>query len=251
VGVRDAQAPARPQLPRLETKLVPQLDQEPQHDLHRLLVSAQAEDLRPDVRVQADEVEPRVFQSGFDRFPRGARLDRETELGVELPGRDVIVRVRLDARRQPQHDRRPRSVGNHLAKQVELLVAVDDDRRARTVRSLEVLDALVVAEEMDAVAGKAGLQGEVELARRDHIQAKAFFGDDAKEPRRCKGLRRIEHLARPVHRGRVLGRPLADGCLVVHVERRAMAVSQLDEVAAAHLGVAGSVDPVRDREEQI
>src|SRR5207248_6743907 len=85
VRVRDAQAPARPQLPRLETQLVPQLDQQPQHDLHRLLVSAQPEDLRPDVRVQADEVEARVFQGGLDRFPRGARLDRETELGVELP----------------------------------------------------------------------------------------------------------------------------------------------------------------------
>ena len=45
-------------------------------------------------------------------------------------------------------------------------------------------------------------------------------------------------------------RPLPHGGLVIDIERRAVGVGQLDEVAAAHLHVAGGVDPVRDREEQ-
>ena len=72
VGVRDAQPAARAQLARLEAKPVAQVDQQAEHDLHCLLVRAEREDLRPDVRVEADQLESRMLQSGLDCFSRGA-----------------------------------------------------------------------------------------------------------------------------------------------------------------------------------
>ena len=71
VRVRDAQAATGTQLARLELQLVAKLDQEVEHDLHRLLVRAKGEDLRADVRVEADQVEARMAQRLLP--PPGAR----------------------------------------------------------------------------------------------------------------------------------------------------------------------------------
>src|SRR6266849_3094549 len=72
-------------------------------------------------------------------YARSARLDRETELRFELSRRDVIVRVRFYAQRQPEHHLRALAVGNDLSKKLELVVAVDHDGGAGAVRGLEVL----------------------------------------------------------------------------------------------------------------
>ena len=135
--------------------------------------------------------------------------------------------------------------------QVELMVAVDDDRGPGAICGLQVLDALVVAQEVDAVGWKVGLQREMQLARGDDVEAQPLVGDHAEETGRGKGFGRVKDLPRAVHRRHVFGRTLADGCLVVDVERGTVAAGELDEVAAAHVDVAGSIDPVRDREKQL
>src|SRR5260370_40376188 len=99
------------------------------------------------------------------RLECSAGLDGEPELGVQLPRWDVSERVRLRPRRDAQHDRRPLALGNDVAQKLELVSAVDDDRGAGAIRSLEVFAALVVAEKVDAVSFRSGLQREVELAR--------------------------------------------------------------------------------------
>src|SRR5712691_12692494 len=117
-----------------------------------------------------------------------ARLDRKAELGVELPGRDVVVSVGPDSGRKPEHDLRPPAFGHDLSQEVELVVAVYDYRRAGRLGGPEVIDALVVAQEMHAVTREPGLEREVQLAGRDYVQAEPFLGDHAQELRRCERL---------------------------------------------------------------
>ena len=85
----------------------------------------------------------------------------------------------------------------------------------------------------------------------DDVETEALFGDHAQKLRRRKGLGRVEDLAAAAHCGHVLRRPLTDRRLVVHVERRAVRSREIGQVATAHLHVAGRVDPVRNREEQL
>ena len=82
--VGDAEPAAGPQFLRLETQLVTQLDEQVEHDAHRFFVRAEGKDLRPDVRVQAHQLETRVAQRLVDRPAGRARLDGETELRIEL-----------------------------------------------------------------------------------------------------------------------------------------------------------------------
>ena len=160
------------------------------------------------------------------------------------------MRVRFDSRRQPQHDWNPLARRNDLAQKLELVLAVDDHRRAGVVCGFEVLSAFVVAEKVDEVLREARLQRDVQLARRHHIQPEPLLGDDAQELRRSEGLGRVKHLAGRAHGGHVFRGALPDRGLVIDVERRAVLPGQIDEIAAAHLHVAGGVHPVRDREQQ-
>jgi hypothetical protein len=56
------------------------------------------------VRVRADEIERRQIGGALRRLQRRSRLDGHAELGVFLAGLDVLVRVRLYARRDAEHD---------------------------------------------------------------------------------------------------------------------------------------------------
>src|SRR6202022_2725859 len=99
---------------------------------------------------------------------------------------------------------------------------------------LQVFDALVVPEKVDAILRKTRLERYVQFAGGDHIETETFFGYDAQELRRRKSLRRVQDLSRVTHRGDVFGRSLAHGRLVIDIERRAVLVCKLDQVAAAH-----------------
>src|SRR5439155_11002736 len=136
--VRDAEPAARAQLSRLEPKLVAELSQQAEHDVHRLLVGPEREDLRPDMRVQPDQVEARVPQRSLYRLAGRARLDGEPELGVELAGRGVVVGVRLDSRGKAEHDRDAATLGHDVAQKIELVLAVDDDGGAGRESRLQV-----------------------------------------------------------------------------------------------------------------
>src|SRR5579864_3537470 len=104
------------------------------------------------MRVQSCHFKSRVSQRALDRFPRGSRLDRETEFRVELTGRDVIVGVRLHSRRDAQHDLRTLAFLDHLSEELEVVVSVDHDGRAGAESGPQIFEALVVAEKMNAVA---------------------------------------------------------------------------------------------------
>jgi hypothetical protein len=89
--------------------------------------------------------------------PRGHRLERaldvlqvEPELGVDLPGGDVVVRRRLDAGRDAQH---------HLLgrlDQVDLVEGIEDDvADARLLRVLDLRARLVVAVEVELLGREA------------------------------------------------------------------------------------------------
>ena len=72
--------------------------EQPDEPLGRQPEAGGVEDLRADVGVQADELELRVAQHLRDGGLGGTGRQREAELLVLLPGRDVLVGVRLDAR---------------------------------------------------------------------------------------------------------------------------------------------------------
>src|SRR3979409_871049 len=84
-GVRNAKPAARAQLARLEAQLVAELKEQVEHDAHRVLVSAEPEDLRADVRVQTDQLEAGMLQRLLDRASGRAGLDGESEFRVKLP----------------------------------------------------------------------------------------------------------------------------------------------------------------------
>ena len=66
-GVCDTETAAGAKLARLELQLVAQLDEEVEHDLHRLLVRAKGKDLRSQVRMESDHLQPRMSQRFSDR----------------------------------------------------------------------------------------------------------------------------------------------------------------------------------------
>src|SRR5712664_4960216 len=97
--VGDTQPSARAQFLRLELQLVAKLDEKVEHDLHRILVRVEREDLRPDVGMESHKLQTRMPQCSLDSTACSTRLDREAKLRIQLSCRDVIVCVRLDARR--------------------------------------------------------------------------------------------------------------------------------------------------------
>ena len=127
-GVRDAEPPARSEDGRLVAEVAGQPGHQVEHDLHRRRVAAQVQDLRAQVRVQADQLHPVVRQRLLDGRSCGPGLDREAELGVELAGGDEVVGVGLDAGREPELRLHPPAGRRHPAEQFELVGAVDDDR---------------------------------------------------------------------------------------------------------------------------
>src|SRR5260370_31200997 len=86
VRVSDAEPASRAEHARFEFQLVAKPDQQVQHYLHRLLVGAEGEDLRPDVRVQPDDIEARMPPRFGDRIERGPNPLAEPELAPPLPG---------------------------------------------------------------------------------------------------------------------------------------------------------------------
>ena len=75
---------------------------------------------------------------------------------------------------------------------------------------------------MNPVTRVSRLERQIKLTRRDHIEAEAFLGDHAQEPRRCECLGRVKDMAGRSHRGYIFGGALADGCLVIYVQRGAV-----------------------------
>ena len=140
------------------------------------LVGLELEDLRPDVSVEADEVQIRRLLHPLDRAGREAVRQAEAELGVDLPGLHVIVGRGLDPRGDPDQDVL-RTVEHALAA-VDLIEGVDDQvADAAALGHPQFIVGLVVAVQVDPRRVEAGGQGHVELTSRCDVDREALLGE--------------------------------------------------------------------------
>jgi hypothetical protein len=141
---------------------------------HGLLVARDVPDLRTDVAVQADEFQRRLLDHAQDRLQGGAGREREAELLVLDAGRDLGVRVGVDAGRHPDHDLL--AVRRQRAQLRDLVERVDDDPGDPVLqRGFQVLGGLHVAVHDDPLRREARGLGQREFPRRGHVEGQAFL----------------------------------------------------------------------------
>ena len=127
-GVRDAEAAAEAELGQLDAVVRADLRVQADDAARGHLERRGVEDLRADVGVQPDELERRLGEHPLDRAGRLATGQGEPELLVLVGGRDVLVRVRLDADLDADHHRRAdAAIGGELGEPADLVEGVDDD----------------------------------------------------------------------------------------------------------------------------
>ena len=85
----------------------PERGEERTQHLSRPFEGGRVEDLAPDVRVHPHQLDGRHELERGDGLGRRSRGDREAELGVLLPGADVLVGVGLDPRGDADEDLGP------------------------------------------------------------------------------------------------------------------------------------------------
>ena len=201
--------------------------------------------------VQADEVHRRRSPRPVDGRGGVAVGQVEAELGVVLPGGDVLVGVGVDARRDPQQHvgHRTGAGGVEGVEAVELVEAVDDDvAHAGLDRRAQLVDALVVAVQRARVGGHAGRQRDVQLTAAGDVEEHALLvGEPGHRPAQ-EGLRRVDHPAgaEGVDRLAAAG---AHVRLVVDEQRRAVLGGQLVDAAPADHERAVGRDRRRVRQE--
>ena len=167
-------------------------------------------------------------------FERHAVVRGEAELRVERAGLDELVRVRLDAGRDPHEHRGLRGAcGRQELEPVELVERVGDNAAdAGVERGGQLGGRLVVAVEDDPFGRKAGMQRDVELAAGRDVEVEALLGRQAGHRDAQERLARVRHVAR-AEGADVLAAAASEIVLVVDEERRAELGRQLLE----HTGV--------------
>jgi hypothetical protein len=162
------------------------------------------------------------------------------------------VRGGLDARRHADQDglAAPRS-GEQLVGQLDLLKGVEHEvGDLRVERELELGPGLVVAVHEDPPWGDPTLQREVELAAGGDIDREALLGHHPVGGGDRERLGRVDHLEVAGAGGEGLNvcpRASPDVVLGIHVGGRAVALGELDQVAAPDLEVPALVDRGAER----
>ena len=184
-GVGDALAAAEVELGQHDAVLVADLGQQRDHAVSRQLEAVHVEDVAADVAVQPDQLERGQSEHRADRLSSSAARQREAELLVLLAGLDVLVGVRLDARRHADVDPLAHAVAlGDRCQALDLDGAVDDETAdAGADPALELGDALVVAVEQQPLGGEACLQRDGQLAAGAHVERQALLGDPAGDRR--------------------------------------------------------------------
>ena len=220
-------------------------------------VGLQLEDLRADVGVQADQVEHVGGEHPLDRPRRQPVLEAEAELGVELPGGDVVVGRGLDPRRHP--DQHVLAFVEQPLAALDLVEGVEDQVADAGARGEEdLLVALVVAVHVDPRRVEAGAQRHVQLAARGDVDREALLGEEPVGGGAGEGLageEDLEVVAAPLEGLAVGARPRPHLVLGVDVGGGAELGGELDHVTAGDLempalvhAAAGRVDRrARDR----
>lgn len=165
-GVRDAEAAAEVDLGKLDAVLVTHLGEQPDDTPRGNFEARHVEDLRPDVRVDPNELDAVQLDGaphGLRRLPVG---EGDAELLVLVRGGDELVGVRLDAHGDADLHALPlaEAVGD-VGDARDLLEGVEHDAPdADLDRAADLFLGLVVAVEGDALGGHARGQRGGELS---------------------------------------------------------------------------------------
>ena len=160
---------------------------------------------------------------GFFRLTDG---QRETKLGVERAGLDVVVGMCLDAGTDAQENLRLLAcLSRDRVEQVDFVEIVHHDASHADFKGVgEFIRQLVVAVEVHAVQRKAGGDAHRNLTRRDHVQSHAFFSGDLDHVRVRVGLAGVEGeriRVTGIERVDVAAHVRAQGCFIIDIEGRA------------------------------
>ena len=239
--VRDAVAAAQVDLVDQHAGPLGERSAQPEHDARGDLEPRRVEDLRADVRVDAQQVQLGVGQHREQRGHRGrvtvpARRDRQPELLVLVRGRDVLVPAGVHARGHAHHHRCGRSPAllDQRREALDLDERVDDDpAHAVLERSRELVVGLVVAVQADVRTRDARAQRDRELAARRGVHAQTLVVHPPRDRDRQERLARVVHVDPGAHLGE-RGRertPVARGTraqvrLVEHVRGRSVLVGE-------------------------
>ena len=211
--------------------------------LDRLHIGLELEDLGADVGVQPDELQVGGLAYPLDRLLGEPVGQPEAELGVELPGLDVVVGGGLDPRRDPdQHALRPLEQPLGALDLVERVEDQMPDARLEGVAEFRL--GLVVAVQVDPRRIEAGGQGHAQLAPRGDVDREALLAHHAVRGGGGKRLARVDHLegiGAFLEGAHVFPGPAADVVLGVDIGRGAEPVGKLHQVATRDLEMSAFV----------
>lgn len=147
--------------------LVTNVLEQPHNAVRGNLEPGHVEDLRPDVRVNTDELEPIELQRppyGLGDLPTG---ERNPELLVFVGGGDELVRMCFHTHGDTDLHALPLAEGLRDVRDAhDLLEGVEHDPPDPGADGgLDLIDGLVVAVEGDAIGGHAGGEGGGQLPR--------------------------------------------------------------------------------------
>ena len=208
--------------------------------------AAVVEDVRPDVAVQAAQLERRLGEHRGDGLGRGAAVQAEAELAVLLAGGDVLVGVGLDARRDPQVDRLPHAGARRRRRRAGRARRRSRRRRARRRPGppAPARRPTCCCRGTAAVRREAGAQRDGELAAGADVEPQPLLGHPARDRGAQERLGGVVDVAarEGVAPGPAAG---AEVGLVEHVRRGAELGRERPHVDAAELedavvGAAGA-----------
>ena len=236
---------------------VAQLGQQRDHHLGHALEGARVEDLGADVGLDPQPPDARLPGEEPERGVELAAAQVEPELGIFLARADELVRVGLDAGGDAQEDVHGVAVDVREGEQQPQLVEVVhvDAADADGEGAKQLLGRFVVALQHAGRGGHASLQGRVQLAGRDDIEAQPFLVHERMDGHHGEGLAGVEHPAA----GRVVGPERLDvgpardanGLLVEHEQGRTVDADEVARRAAADDELAQPVAGARHRPDHL
>ncbi len=201
-------------------------------------VRVQAGDLRAEVAVQADQVQPGLAQDARDRVRRLAARHRNPELLALHPGPYGRVRARLDARHDADQHPLAAARGHQGGEPGDLPGAVDDDPAdAQPQGGTQVGGALGVAVQDEPAGREPRVGGQFQLARGTDVEGQPLLLDPADHGPGEERLARVGDLGVRQRRPPGAG-PLAYLLFVDDVGGGAEAVGEMGERDAADGEVA-------------
>ena len=244
--VADAITSAEVDLVKLQSDLAMDPGPQVEHRACGFLEGLDDQDLRADVRMQADEPQIRRVHGFLDGLPSGAARDRQTEFLILHSGGHVFVAAGVHPGRHPEHDGGDGAlVPRDRIDELQLGQRIDDEMPDfRPQSELDLFARLVVAVHPDAAARNARGQRRAKLPLGTGVHSEPFVCDGLGYGYAQKSLARVVDVSPPeAGEGLVHGlfpgaRPGAQHVLVKNVKRRAVLRRQLAHADAADCDLA-------------